>query len=41
MVTTRPKKVKRLSQKIIDNMIDSDILPSDEMLPDIIIIDTL
>jgi hypothetical protein len=41
MATTRPKRVKRSSQKIIDNMIDSDILSPDEMLPDIAIIDVL
>jgi hypothetical protein len=41
MATTRSKRVKRPSQKIIDNMIDFDILLSDEMLPNIVIIDIL
>jgi hypothetical protein len=41
MITTRPKKFKRPNQKIINNMIDSDILFPDKILPDIIIIDTL
>jgi hypothetical protein len=41
MATIRPKRVKRPSQKIIDNIIDSDILFLNEMLPNIIIIDAL
>jgi hypothetical protein len=41
IATTRPKRIKRPNQKIIDNMINSDILLPDKMLPDIIIIDTL
>jgi hypothetical protein len=41
MATTRPKRIKRPNQKIIDNMIDSDILLFDEMFPNIVIIDAL
>jgi hypothetical protein len=40
MATTRPKRIKRPSQKVINNIINSDILTSNKMLPDIVIIDT-
>jgi hypothetical protein len=39
MTTIRPKRVKRPNQKIMDNIIDSDILSPDEILPNIAIID--
>jgi hypothetical protein len=42
MVMTRSKRVKRSNQKVIDNIIDPDILPPDEeLLHDMVIINTL